>query len=158
MLPTTPEDKRLRLLEPLAALSLVTDLAHGRPAEQALEAALLAANVATELGESPAAVSEALYVTLLRSLGCTATSHEYATNLGGDDIAVRREGDVIDPTNPREGIAFVRRVARQQPRGRRVGVLATGVVHGRRIAAQAAQADCEVAHHGHAPGTWTASG
>ena len=135
----------LRILEPLAALSVVTDLAHGRPAEQALRAALLATQVAEQIGESAAGRRDALYVALLRSLGCTATSHDYARWLGGDDIVVRREGDRIDPTNPREGLAFVGRVAREVPITRRLGVLAVGTTRGPRIAADAARADCEVA-------------
>jgi HD-GYP domain-containing protein (c-di-GMP phosphodiesterase class II) len=135
----------LRILEPLAALSVVTDLAHGRPAEQALRAALLATRVAEQAGESASGRRDALYVTLLRSLGCTATSHEYARWLGGDDIAVRREGDRIDPTSSREGLGFVRRVARDVPISHRLGVLAVGATRGPRIAVEAARADCEVA-------------
>jgi HD-GYP domain-containing protein (c-di-GMP phosphodiesterase class II) len=135
----------LRLLEPLAALSVVTDLAHGRPAEQALRAALLATRVAEQIGERPSGRRDAQYVALLRSLGCTATSHDYAHWLGGDDILVRREGDRIDPTNAREGLAFVRRVAREVPVRHRLGVLAVGATRGPRIAADAARADCEVA-------------
>jgi HD-GYP domain-containing protein (c-di-GMP phosphodiesterase class II) len=135
----------LRVLEPLAGLSVVTDLAHGRPAEQALRAALLATRAAEEIGESASGRRDTLYVTLLRSLGCTATSHDYARWLGGDDIVVRREGDRIDPANARQGLAFVRRVAREAPARRRLGVLAIGATRGPRIAADAARADCEVA-------------
>jgi HD-GYP domain-containing protein (c-di-GMP phosphodiesterase class II) len=135
----------LRILEPLAALSVVTDLAHGRPAEQALRASLLATRVAEQIGESASGRRDALYVTLLRSLGCTATSHEYARWLGGDDIVVRREGDRIDPTNALQGLAFVRRVAREVPTRQRLGVLAVGATRGPRIAADAARSDCEVA-------------
>ncbi len=126
-------------------MSVVTDLAHGRPAEQALEAALLATRAAERLGEGPPAQRNSLYVAVLRSLGCTATSHDYARWLGGDDIVVRREGDVIDPTSPREGLGFVRRVANEAPGRKRLAVLATGATRGPRIAAEAARADCEVA-------------
>lgn len=38
----------------------------------------------------------AYYATLLRAAGCTATSHEFALYLGGDDIAVRFGGDATD--------------------------------------------------------------
>lgn len=137
--------KVLRLLEPLAALSVVTDLAHGRPPEQALRAALLAVRAAEHSGDSGPARRDALYVTLLRSLGCTATSHDYARWLGGDDIVVRREGDAVDLTSAREGMAFVRRVAQTRPPRQRLAVLAVGAARGPRIAAEAARADCEVA-------------
>ncbi len=135
----------LRILEPLAALSLVTDLAHGRAPEQALRASLLAVRVAGSMGEDANATRHALYVTLLRSLGCTATSHEYATALGGDDIEVRRQGDVIDPTVPREAMRFVRKVASAQPWSGKVGVAIAGVAKGKKVAVDAAAADCEVA-------------
>src|SRR4029077_7901722 len=105
----------------------------------------LATRVAERIGERASGRRDSLYVTLLRSLGCTATSHDYARWLGGDDIAVRREGDRIDPTNAREGLAFVGRVARNVPLRQRLGVLAVGASRGPRIAAEAARADCEVA-------------
>src|SRR5437870_5555862 len=38
------------------------------------------------------------YKALLRYAGCTATSPEYAGMLGGDDIALRSSGDLIDGT------------------------------------------------------------
>jgi len=135
----------LRLVEPLAALSVVTDLAHGRPPEQALHATLLSLDVAERLGEGTAVRRDALYVTLLRGLGCTATSHEYAQALGGNDVVVRREGDAIDPTRPREALRFVRRTAAAQPPGRRVQVYVQGMLRGARVAAEGARADCEVA-------------
>jgi HD-GYP domain-containing protein (c-di-GMP phosphodiesterase class II) len=86
-------------------------------------------------------------VTLLRSLGCTATSHEYAGAFGGDDIAVRREGDAIDPTLPREAMQFVRNVARTAPPSQRLRVRLAGMTRGARVAAEGARADCEVARH-----------
>ena len=143
--PPQREANDLRILEPLAALSLVTDLAHGRAPEQALRASLLAVRVAASVGDDANATREALYVTLLRSLGCTATSHEYATALGGDDIEVRRQGDAIDPTVPREAMRFVRKVAGAQPWNGKLGVAVAGVAKGKKVAADAAAADCEVA-------------
>jgi hypothetical protein len=86
----------IRLLDILGALSVVTDLAHGRLPEQALRAAALAVRLADRISEASVIRRDALYVTVLRSLGCTATSHEYAHWFGGDDIDVRRQGDVVD--------------------------------------------------------------
>lgn len=146
-LPAAGEAQRLRLLEPLAALSVVTDLAHGRPAEQALHATLLAVAVAERLGAGAEERRDVLHVTLLRSLGCTATSHEYADALGGDDLAVRREGDAVDPTRPREAMRFVRAIAAAQPVWRRPGLVASGMLRGARVATAGARADCEVARH-----------
>ena len=50
------------------------------------------------LPEPEAAVVYA--TTLLRFVGCTATSLEYAQAFGGDDVRVRGRGDQVDPTMP----------------------------------------------------------
>ena len=47
------------------------------------------------------------YGTLLRFVGCAATSHEIAAALGGDDVAVRAAGDLIDPTVPGQAQRFL---------------------------------------------------
>ena len=68
-MPTTPE---LRLAELLAGLSLVTDLAASHPAEQALRASVLAAQLANDLGISRADASHAYYTSLLQVDGAAA--------------------------------------------------------------------------------------
>ena len=90
----------LRLAEPVAALSVATDLARGQPPEQALYATIVATGLAEHLGLSEAERSSIYYGTLLRFAGCTATSHEFSRHLGGNDIAVRFGGDAIDPADP----------------------------------------------------------
>jgi hypothetical protein len=65
----------LRLAELLAALSLVTDLARGRPAEEALRACLLATRLAGAMDLNREQASDVSYMTLLRFVGCTAPSH-----------------------------------------------------------------------------------
>jgi hypothetical protein len=77
-----------RLAEP-SALSVATDLARGRPPEQALYACIIATRLAGYLYLGEADRDNACFATLLRFAGCTATSHEYALYLGGNDIAVR---------------------------------------------------------------------
>jgi hypothetical protein len=109
----------LRLLEPLGALSLVTDLGRGRAVDHALRCSLVAVAISERLELAPAEASRAFYVSLLRSIGCTASSHEYAVALGGDDIAVRREGDLADPTVPREALRLVVRLAAGRPLSKR---------------------------------------
>ncbi len=89
----------LRLAEPLAALSVATDIARGQPPEQALHASIIATKLAGLLGLGAPERTDVYYATLLRFAGCTATSHEYATQLGGNDIAVRFGGDAIDPAD-----------------------------------------------------------
>jgi HD-GYP domain-containing protein (c-di-GMP phosphodiesterase class II) len=85
-----------RLTEPLAALSVATDLVRGQPPGQALYKTTIAAKLAQCLGLSEADCAIAYFATLLRAAGCTATSHEFALYLGGDDIAVRFGGDAVD--------------------------------------------------------------
>jgi DNA-binding CsgD family transcriptional regulator len=82
-----PVSSGLRLAEPLAALSLATDLARARPAGEAVRGCLAAVELASELGLSADERSTVYWTALLRSVGCTATSHEYATLLGGDGVA-----------------------------------------------------------------------
>jgi hypothetical protein len=49
----------------------VTDLARGRPAEEALRACLLATRMASEVGLGRDETSHVYYMTLLRFVGCT---------------------------------------------------------------------------------------
>lgn len=68
----------------------------GQPPGQALLKTTIATKLAGYLGFSKDDCVTAYYATLLRAAGCTATSHEYALYLGGDDIAVRFGGDAVD--------------------------------------------------------------
>lgn len=85
-----------RLAEPLAALSVATDLVRGQPPGQALYKTIIATNLADYLGLGQADRATTYYSTLLRAAGCTATSHEFALYLGGNDVAVRFGGDAVD--------------------------------------------------------------
>lgn len=85
-----------RLVEPVAALSVATDHVRGQPPGQALYKTIIATRLAEYLGLSTAARQTVYYAALLRAAGCTATSHEYALHLGGDDVAVRFGGDAVD--------------------------------------------------------------
>jgi HD-GYP domain-containing protein (c-di-GMP phosphodiesterase class II) len=82
-----------------AMLSLATDLANGRPDEQGLQVAAVAAAIARALGECE---DEVIDVALLRYLGCTAYSVEEAQLAGGDDVAFRRVFGTVDPRAPLE--------------------------------------------------------
>ena len=105
-----------------------------------MRACLLATELARRAGLEPSPQGEVFYASLMRFAGCAATSHEAAAALGGDDIAVRSRGDLIDPTRPQEALGFL-----------------TGLGHGvyklrvlaraPRMAAivrESARADCEV--------------
>lgn len=80
----------------MAALSVATDLVRGQPPGQALYKTIIATKLAEYLGLNNAERATAYFATLLRAAGCTATSHEFALHLGGDDVAVRFGGDAVD--------------------------------------------------------------
>lgn len=124
----------------VAALSVTSDLTRGHPPGEAMRACLLATELARRSGAGPVGQSEVFYATLMRFAGCAATSHETAAALGGDDIAVRAGGDLIDATRPLEALRFL-------------AGLGSGVEKLRILARaprvpemveQAARADCEV--------------
>ena len=91
----------------VASLSVTSDLTRGHPPGEAMRACLLATELARRAGLEPVRRSEVYYGTLLRFVGCAATSHEIAAALGGDDVAVRAAGDLIDPTVPGQAQRFL---------------------------------------------------
>ncbi len=137
------DDPRLRLVEVLAALSLVSDLARGHPPEEAMRACLLATALARRLGLTDADAADVYYTALLRFVGCTATSHEYAA-VFGDDVAARRRGDMLDTTRPQGAMAFLADVTRGGALVDRTRRLVTAAPRAKRTAAQGSRADCEV--------------
>lgn len=132
--------ERSRLAEVLGALSLVTDLTRGHPDEEALRACLIATRLAASTGVEGAELSDVYYATLLRFLGCTATSHDYATFLGGDDIAVRRRADMTDFAHPRQTLAFLLSLGTGSPVRRAVQLLGA-----KAVAEEGTRAHCDVA-------------
>lgn len=125
---------QLRVTEPLAALSVATDLARGQPAEHALCACIIATRLADDLGLSPADSTTTYFATLLRFAGWTAISHEYAQNLGGNDVAVRFAGDATDPADPGQLADFLTSL----------GIDSIGPANAMQFVAQGISADCEV--------------
>jgi HD-GYP domain-containing protein (c-di-GMP phosphodiesterase class II) len=136
----------LRLADLLASLSLVSDLGMGNSPEQAMEACLIATELAGRMNLSTAELSDVYYTTLLLHVGCTAYAHEVALLFGGDDIAFRRTSLSVDFGNARETLTdFVFQIAKGSSpltRARSVGVLLT---RGASIGLEASRATCEVA-------------
>ncbi len=89
----------LRVAEVLGALSLATDLGSGMPFEKGLLTAVAAAALADGVDLALEDRRAAYYAALLRSLGCTANSPEFAA-LFDDDVAVQRELKTIDLGDP----------------------------------------------------------
>jgi HD-GYP domain-containing protein (c-di-GMP phosphodiesterase class II) len=113
-----------RRVEVLAGLSVAIDLGLGQPAEHMLRSAVVACGLADRLGLSREQKTTVYYTTLLMWIGCHADSHEYARWFG-DDIAVRREAYLVDWS----GLPYLRflagNVARGEPIGERMRVMAT---------------------------------
>jgi HD-GYP domain-containing protein (c-di-GMP phosphodiesterase class II)/DNA-binding CsgD family transcriptional regulator len=124
----------------VAALSVMSDLTRGHPPGEAMRACLLATELAGRAGLDPVRRGEVYYGTLLRFVGCAATSHEIAAALGGDDVAVRAAGDLIDPTVPGEAQQFLAGLGVSAARLRALG----GPPGVARLKAEGARADCEV--------------
>jgi HD-GYP domain-containing protein (c-di-GMP phosphodiesterase class II) len=89
----------VRLSEVLAAVSLASDVGHDQPLEKSLRNAVIAARLGMELGLHREELSDAYYVALLRSMGCTANAHESAA-LMGDDRAFAGLIQVLDVGDP----------------------------------------------------------
>src|SRR5262249_6730883 len=84
--------------------------------------------------------TDVYYATLLRYAGCAATSHEVARRYGGDDVAVRAGGDLIDPTRPAEALRFLAGLGHGAGRLRMLGPAAGAAG----FYAESRRADCEV--------------
>lgn len=135
----------LRLAELLASLSLVTDLGMGYPPEQALEACLIAGELARALQLNQQQQVDVYYTSLLLHVGCTAYAHEQALLAGGDDIHLRGTGSRYDFSSPREGLAglfAVAAVGSPVTRARSVFVM---LARGSAIDSETSRSTCEVA-------------
>jgi HD-GYP domain-containing protein (c-di-GMP phosphodiesterase class II)/DNA-binding CsgD family transcriptional regulator len=124
----------------VAALSVTSDLTRGHPPGEAMRACLLATELARRAGLAAGEQADVYYATLLRFAGCAATSHDLAATLGGDDIAVRARGDMIDASRPQEALRLLASLG--QGAGRLRTLAAAPVVP--RLMTEGARADCEV--------------
>ena len=131
----------LRLAELLGSLSLVTDLGMGNTPEEAMRACLLATSLArsADLGDDD--VTAAYWTTLLRHVGCTASAHEEAAHVGGDEVALRPMSARADFRSPKENLALMAATLRNVRPARRPKVLLTAFGP---WGATALKATCEV--------------
>jgi len=127
---STPSSGRVRLAEIVGALSLTTDLATGWPIEHGLRRSLLAVWLGEELGLDAAELSDAYYVGLLGSVGCTIEGTLFA-EYTSDDIAASARTGTVDFTSPLEVAAFaVRTFGAGQPPLKRVRSLVSAAISG----------------------------
>ncbi|TWD79610.1 HD domain-containing protein [Kribbella amoyensis] len=102
----------LRLAELLCALSVSLDLAMAQPLEKSIRSCLVALRLAQRLGLPPPTQQTTYYATLLRHLGCTATTHEEARLFGPGAAELRPLLERIDPARKREALPVLRQVGR----------------------------------------------
>lgn len=136
----------LRLAEPLAALSLVTDLGMGHPPESAIRAALLACLLAQSMGVGDDDRRDVYYATILRSVGCISTAYETSAALGGDDIEVQRRMMFVDAERPAKVLPVLLDLAGRDkgPLGRAQRIAGV-LTHGKATGAMIGRSHCEVA-------------
>ena len=139
-------DDELRLADLLAALSLTTDLAMGQGPEKAIRSCVVASEIARKLGLPEPDVADVYWTTLLKHLGCTATTHEEALVWGPDELGTRTVGEHTDVVRPSEVIGWMRTVGRGTG-VRRVGYLTRSIVGGSAAATSIMRGVCEVASH-----------
>src|SRR5262245_29915902 len=100
----------VRLADLLCALSVTLDLAMAPPAEKSIRSCLVATALARRVGLPESTVRDVFYATLLRHLGCTATTHEEAYLYGPDATALRPLAERSDRGNRRESLALFARI------------------------------------------------
>ncbi|HZD17905.1 MAG TPA: HD domain-containing phosphohydrolase [Actinomycetota bacterium] len=137
-----PPDE-LGLADLLAALSVTTDLAMGQEPEKAIRATVLATELARHLDLSEREVADVYYTTLLKHLGCTATSHEETHLFGPDDLGMRRVAERTDPSRRGEVLELMRTTGRGAGLGR-VRYLARAATGGKQANRAIFRAICEV--------------
>jgi HD-GYP domain-containing protein (c-di-GMP phosphodiesterase class II) len=134
------------LAELLTGLSQVSDIGMGQPPDTALRTCVVATRLAGLAGADAATSRGVYYTAMLQHVGCTAYAHETAALLGGDDIALRASGALVDTINPREAIPFLLfGIARGASIGVRVRSAVSALRLGPSFDAALSRANCEVA-------------
>jgi HD-GYP domain-containing protein (c-di-GMP phosphodiesterase class II) len=130
--------------ELFAALSLATDLGTGQRSEHGLRTCLLAVELATLAGLEGDELTDAYYLGLLHSIGCTADAPVTARTFG-DDIAHKAAYTLIDSGRTADVLAYLwRNVYPRAPRRRRVRAFATALAGGPAVARENLRGHCEV--------------
>src|SRR4051812_15404247 len=90
-----PSEKRVRLAELMAMISLGTDLGMGGPMEHVLRQSLIALRLAERLGLDEEERGVVYYVSLLAWVGCHVDAYEQAKWFG-DDLALKADTRQVD--------------------------------------------------------------
>lgn len=131
------------LVELLATLSLVTDLANDFPPEKGLRNCVLAVLMGRELGLGASDAADVFYFGLLRSIGCTSYAYEEAAAMG-DDTNFRSTFAGLDSSRP---VDMLRRAVTGLGAGRgptaRVRAVQGFLGGGRGLITEMSRANCE---------------
>ncbi len=99
-----------RLAELLCALSVSLDLAMAQPPEKSIRSCLVAARLADRLGVADKRT--VYYATLIRHLGCTATTHEEVHLLGPRAAELRPLAERTDSSSRKESLNYLKNVGK----------------------------------------------
>jgi HD-GYP domain-containing protein (c-di-GMP phosphodiesterase class II) len=102
--------QEVRLAELLCALSVSLDLAMAQPPEKSIRSCLVAMRLADRLHVSDRRT--VYYATLLRHLGCTATTHEEVHLVGPRAAELRPLAERTDTSSPKEALNYLRHVGK----------------------------------------------
>jgi HD-GYP domain-containing protein (c-di-GMP phosphodiesterase class II) len=135
----------IRAAEIVGAVSLATDLGTGQPLEHTLRTAILAVRLGELAGAAAPELTDAYYVSLLHSFGCTSDGPE-ATELYGDDIEPRAAFALVDSGKPEEVGAFLATwVGNGRPAEVREAMVAEALANALPLAQATFALHCEVA-------------
>jgi HD-GYP domain-containing protein (c-di-GMP phosphodiesterase class II) len=111
----------IRLSEIICALSHALDVTEGQPMGHAERSCLIGLRLADAAGLDPAYRSSLFYALLLKDAGCSSNSAATAEVFGTDELQVKRELKLVDPTHPAQSLRYLRRnVAAGAPLRQRV--------------------------------------
>lgn len=152
------EVNEIQLASLLVPLSLTSDLGMGFPPEHSMRNCLLAMGVGRELGLSVEDLSDLYYTALLFDIGCTASAHEFAMFVGGDDVGMRGLSAVTDFIDAKQSLAFMKQVGSGLGLGARTLTRMKAMAGGSRAGQYFVRGTCEVgtrlvARLGLGPGT-----
>jgi HD-GYP domain-containing protein (c-di-GMP phosphodiesterase class II) len=139
-------EDQLRLAELIAALSLATDLGMGQPMEKAIRSCLIALGLGRRLECDQPTLSDIYYLALLEHVGCTSHAGEWASYVGGDEIAMRTHA-VTFASSPMSEVlaAFIRHVGEGLPLRQRAALVAAMMRDGNKRFEHIAVTHCEAA-------------
>jgi HD-GYP domain-containing protein (c-di-GMP phosphodiesterase class II) len=95
------------LAEVMGAMSIAVDIGMGQPMEQGLGVCLLAVRFGELVGLDGDELQEVFEIALLRHIGCTAETVDFASIMGDELLARASGGPFVDWASPTEALRFL---------------------------------------------------